>query len=254
MNRLHIAFFLLFSLAGCAHQVREERTEPAPLNSGGEAIERFSANPVGALPAHWQSMVIFRTKKQTRYQLVTEQDKTILHARAESASSGLMQHVNVDSVAQPWLRWRWKIGEPVDTADVTVHETEDSPARIILGFDGDKDSLPFVDQIMFETARVVTGYDFPYATLMYVWESKAPIGTVLPSGRSDRIKKMVVANGPDGVGQWRDFSRNIVEDFQKAFGEKPGHLIGVGVLTDTEAVGDTAEAWYGDIRLQATRN
>jgi hypothetical protein len=254
MNRLHIAFFLLFSIAGCAHQVREESADPAPLNGGVEAIERFSANPIGALPAHWQPMVIFRGKKQTRYQLVTDHDKTILHARAESASSGLMQQVNVDSMTQPWLSWCWKIGEQADTADVTVHATEDSPARIILGFDGDKDTLPFVDQIMFETARVVTGYDFPYATLMYVWESKAPIGTVLPSGRSERIKKMVVANGPDGVGQWRDFSRNIVEDFQKAFGEKPGHLIGVGVLTDTEAVGDTAEAWYGDIRLQATRS
>ena len=43
---------------------------------------------------------------------------------------------------------------------------------------------------MFETARVLTGYDFPYATLMYVWESKAPIGTVLPSGRSDRISPL----------------------------------------------------------------
>lgn len=199
-------------------------------------------------------MVIFRTKKRSHYQLVTERDKTILHARAEGASSGLMQHVDIDSLIQPWISWRWKIGEQVDNVNVAAHETEDSPARIILGFDGDKDTLPFVDQIMFETARVVTGHDFPYATLMYVWESNAPIGTVLASGRSDRIKKMVVANGPDGVGKWRNFSRNIVEDFQKAFGEKPGHLIGVGVLTDTEAVGDTAEAWYGDIHLQAARN
>lgn len=253
MNRLLIAFFLFFSIAGCAHQPRERSTDPALPDNGAEAIERFSANPAGALPSRWESMVIFRTKKQTHYQLVTEQDDTILHARAESASSGLMQQVNIDPAIQPWLSWRWKIGEQADTADVAVHETEDSPARIILGFDGDKDTLPFVDQIMFETARIVTGYDFPYATLMYVWENNAPIGTVLPSGRSERIKKMVVANGPDAVGQWRDFSRNIVEDFQKAFGEKPGSLIGVGVLTDTETVGDTAEAWYGDIRLQTTR-
>ena len=52
-------------------------------------------------------MVIFRNKKQTDYQLVTEYGKTILHARAASASSGLMQHVNIDSVTQPWLSWRW---------------------------------------------------------------------------------------------------------------------------------------------------
>lgn len=199
-------------------------------------------------------MVIFRSKKQTRYQLVTEQDDTILHARAESASSGLMQKVSIDAYSQPWLSWRWKIGAQADITDAAQHATEDSPARIILGFDGDKDTLPFIDQIMFETARVVTGYDFPYATLMYVWEDKAPIGTVIASNRSDRIKKMVVANGPEGVGQWRSFGRNIVEDYEKAFGEKPGRLIGVGVLTDTENVGETAEAWYGDIHLKTERN
>ena len=248
-----MGLLLFSSVAGCAHQQRRENIDPASLDNAVEAIEHFSENPPGALPHHWEPMVIFRNKKQTDYQLVTEYGKTILHARAASASSGLMQQVNIDSVTQPWLSWRWKIGEQADAADVAAHETEDSPARIILGFDGDKDSLPFVDQVMFETARMVTGHDFPYATLMYVWDSKAPLGTVLSSGRSERIKKMVVANGPEEIGQWCNFSRNIVEDFQKAFGEKPGHLIGVGVLTDTEMVGDIAEAWYGDIRLQVAR-
>jgi hypothetical protein len=60
----------------------------------------------------------------------------------------------------------------------------------------------------------------------------------------------VAASGPEGLGQWRHFTRNIVEDYERAFGEKPGRLIGVGVLTDTDNTGETVEAWYGDIRLQ----
>jgi hypothetical protein len=60
---------------------------------------------------------------------------------------------------------------------------------------------------------------------------------------------MVVENGLNTVDQWRDFTRNIVEDFQKAYGEKPGKLIGIGVLTDTDDPDETVEAWYGDIRL-----
>jgi hypothetical protein len=119
----------------------------------------------------------------------------------------------------------------------------------VLGFDGAKDELPFADQIMFETAKLLTGRDMPYATLMYIWENKAPVGTVIANGRTGRLKKVVAASGADGVGQWRNFSRNIVEDYEKAFGEKPGRLIGLGVLTDTDNTGDTVEAWYGDIRL-----
>src|SRR6185436_2569754 len=105
-----IGLLLFSSVAGCAHQ-RGENVDAVPLGSAVEAIERFSANPAGALPRHWEPMVIFRNKKQTDYQLVEEQNKTILHARAASASSGLMQHVNIDSMMQPWLSWRWKIAE-----------------------------------------------------------------------------------------------------------------------------------------------
>jgi hypothetical protein len=82
---------------------------------------------------------------------------------------------------------------------------------------------------------------------MYVWENKAPVGTVIPSTRSGRIQMMVAASGSDGIGQWHEFTRNIVEDFEKAYGEKPGRLIGVGVLTDTDNTGETVDAWYGDI-------
>ena len=45
--------------------------------------------------------------------------------------------------------------------------------------------------------------------------------------------------------------RNAFDDFRKAFGEEPGMLIGVGVLTDTDNTGESVEAWYGDIRLVA---
>jgi len=99
----------------------------------------------------------------------------------------------------------------------------------------------------------MTGYDFPYATLMYIWENKAPVGTVIRSNHSSRIKMMVAASGKNGIGEWQSFTRNIVEDYEKAFGEKPGKLIGIGVLTDTDNTGGAVEAWYGDIRLLRER-
>lgn len=255
MNRFFIIAVLLLSAAGCAHLPGDRASDAAVGNAHeDEEIASFSANPAGGLPNRWIPLIIHRNKKQTRYQLVTEQGRTILHARAVGASSGLMQHVSIDPLVRPWLGWQWKIGRLIATADNFARDAEDSPARIILGFDGDKDKLSFTDQILFETARVVTGHDFPYATLMYVWENKAPVGTVIASTRSGRIKMMVAASGADGIGQWHDFTRNIIEDYEKAFGEKPGRLIGVGVLTDTDNTGETVDAWYGDIRLFSERH
>lgn len=256
MKRFWILIAALFFSVGCA-QLPDEKASSDLLSTEGrsdERIARFSDNSAGGPPSHWDPLVLFRTKKQTRYQLVSEQGKTVLHSYAAGSSSGLMQYVNIDPFRQSWLRWEWKIGALIDTVDPDKHTTEDSPGRVILGFDGDKDGLTFSDQILFETARVFTGYDFPYATLMYIWDANAPIGTIMTSNRSGRIKMLVVANAAGGVGQWQAFTRNIVADFEAAYGEKPGQLIGVGVLTDTDSSGETVETWYGDIRLQRELN
>jgi hypothetical protein len=250
MNRHLIAIVVLAALTGCQIQPVRNSIATDSHQRADALVSGFSENEAGGLPKRWEPMIIHRTKKRTQYQLVSEQNKTILHARAAGASSGLMQHVDIDPLARPWLSWKWRIGNLISTADNFQRDAEDSPARLILGFDGNKDALPFSDQILFETAKLLTGHEFPYATLMYVWENKAPVGTVIPSTRTGRIKMIVVATGSDGIGQWHEFKRNIAEDFEKAFGEKPGKLLGVGVLTDTDNTGETVDAWYGDIRLQ----
>lgn len=254
MNRLIVVFAALLSIAGCALRSSEKTHDPAAGQAGLDAkLALFSANQAGGLPQGWEPLIILRTKQPTQYRLVSKDDMTVLHARAENASSGLMHKINIDPFKQPWLHWQWKIASMVKDADNTKHATEDSPVRIILGFDGDKDTMPFTDQILFETARVVSGYEFPYATLMYIWENNVPIGTVIRSSYTSRIRMMVAESGSDGLGEWRHFTRNIVEDYEKAFGEKPGRLLGVGVLTDTDNTGETTEAWYGDIRLLRER-
>jgi Protein of unknown function (DUF3047) len=249
MIRLLVSLPLLLSLAGCAFHSAGTGGESSVAPSDEPPLATFSAGTAGSLPAGWRPLVILRTKRQTDYQLVDDSGKTVLRARAVNASSALMHDLSADPNERPWLSWQWKIDNLLKTADNTRRATEDSPVRIVLGFDGDKDTLPFADQILFETAKVVTGHDFPYATLMYIWENKEPVGTVIRSSHSSRIKMMVAASGVDGVGRWREFTRNIVEDYEKAFGEKPGRLLGVGVLTDTDNTGETIEAWYGDIRL-----
>lgn len=245
---------VLLAIAGCAVQPRAIETVAAddippdePIIS--TSVSAFSENAAGGLPQGWTPMVIFKNKKRTDYQLITHQNGTVMRAYAANASSGLMQRVDIDPHTQPWLHWQWKIGNRDDKIAQAQDMMEDAPARIILGFDGDKESLPFSEQILFETAKLLTGHDFPYATLMYEWHAFAPRETIKQSKRSSRIRSIIVENGTDGTGSWHEFSRNIVEDYERAYGEKPGKLIGVGILTDSDYSGATVETWYGDLRL-----
>lgn len=257
-------FFLLLTVAlalnGCAQFSAEKipgqpTAMPAAAISGKAGpqagLALFSANAAAGLPAGWSPLLITRTKKRTDYRLVSEAGRTILHAQAHAAASGLMQETDLDPLRYPWLQWRWKVADLLKAADNSQRDAEDSPVRIVLAFDGDKEALSFADQIMFETGKLVSGHDLPYATLMYIWENKAPVDTVINNSRTGRIKMMVAASGSAGVGRWHNFSRNIVQDYVRAFGEKPGRLIGIGVMTDTDNTEESIEAWYGDILLLA---
>ena len=67
----------------------------------------------------------------------------------------------------------------------------------------------------------------------------------------DRIRKLVVDSGPEHLGTWRVHQRNLVADYERAFGEKPGPLMAIGKMTDADNTRASAEAWYGPIELLA---
>jgi len=42
-------------------------------------------------------------------------------------------------------------------------------------------------------------------------------------------------------------------DFVKAFGEAPGALLAIGIMTDTDNTRSEAQAWYGPVRHVAVQ-
>lgn len=212
----------------------------------------FSSNRPGAdLPRGWLPWTIARTKTPTQYELVVDDltQEVVVHAFAASAASGLKQRLSVDPAVRPTIGWRWRVTRLIDGADNTDRHAEDSPVRLLLFFDGDKRTLPAAEQAKLELARLVSGSEPPYATLMYIWENRLPVGQVIPSNHTTRVQMVVAGSGGDRLGQWKDFERNYVEDFRRAFGEPPGRLIGIAILTDSDNTGRVVDAFYGDIAL-----
>jgi len=212
----------------------------------------FSLNAVTAeQPAGWTKMTIGRHKKPTLYSLRKDPTGTraVLHARASQSASGMLHPVHVKVRKAHKLEWRWKVYSVIGTADNRLRHLEDAPARIVLAFHGDKSTLGFRDQIMFENARLLTGHEMPYATLMYIWSNDLPVGSVVHNPNTGRVRMLVVESGAQRVGEWREYARDVASDFKKAFGEDAGILTAIGVLTDTDNTGESVEAYYGDIRL-----
>ena len=225
--------------------VAEKNVPPA------ENVEKFSIlNEGGKLPKAWQIWRVTPQKNKTQYTLKNYQGRTVLHASADEAASGLVLQLTPRPATQKVLSWEWKAMNLIADADNQVSSKDDAPLRIMVAFDGDKTKLPLKDQMVFEMAKIISGHDMPYATLMYVWSSDIPVETVINNSRTSRVKMIVVNSGSDQLGVWQRHQRDLSEDYQTAFNTPPGKVIGLGLMTDSDNTKTKVNAIYGDIELK----
>lgn len=211
-------------------------------------VRSFSGHPPGeALPQGWRPWTLSRFKRPTEYRLVDDRGRTVVHARADASASGLVHPLRLDPARYPLLQWQWKVDALVDKADNAQKHLEDAPARLVVSFDGDMDRLPLQDRMFFDNVRLLTGQQMPYATLMYIWGNRAPRESLIHNRHTSRVRMIVVDSGAERLGAWQPVTRNVLEDYRRAFGEEPGRITAVGIMTDTDNTGEQAHAWYGDI-------
>jgi hypothetical protein len=190
-----------------------------------------------------------KLKRDTKYAVVREDGQVVLKATADGSASAFGIAAQFDPARRPFLEWRWRANALIEAADNRDPKKEDAPVRLIIGFDGDKSTLSDKEQRSLALAKKLSGEDVPFATLMYIWDNRNPVGTVIPSAHSTRLKMIVAESGAQGVGAWRSYRRNLVDDYRLAFGAAPKKVVSVAVMTDTDNTGGKAEGFYGEIRF-----
>jgi Protein of unknown function (DUF3047) len=222
---------LAITLAGCA--------SPGHRHLQGES-------PQGQ--QHWHD-VLLPGKEATKYAWTVKDGRAALSAKSERSASMWRRKLAVPAADLGQVQFSWWVDDLVAGANVREVDREDAPARVLFAFAGDVSKLPQRTRMMFDLAEALTGEAPPYATLMYVWESNAALESVIVNPRSDRIRKIVIDSGTAQLGRWRDHRRDLAADFRRAFGEDPGALVAVAVMTDSDNTRSTAAAWYGPVTL-----
>ena len=246
----------VFALAGCAgfsgDSIQNESGQAFNVDQlpAQDELPKFSAETArDGMPNGWNFYRIAPFKKNTVYRLENYQGKTVLSANSKTSASGLAVKLRPRQANNLWLQWEWKALSAMPEADNAERYQDDAPLRILVAFDGNKSKLSLKEKMTFEMANLISGQEMPFATIMYIWSGKSPVETIITNAHTSRIKMIVVDSGWENLGQWHKHQRDLAADYKLAYGESPGEVIGIALLTDTDNTKSETRAFYGDIEL-----
>jgi hypothetical protein len=188
-------------------------------------IARFAQGELSG----WKSKVF---AGETRYSLERTGGKTALRADSSAAASGLYREIKVDLGKTPILNWSWKVDHVLVGADERTRSGDDYPVRVYVVFSGG---------LYFWRTRAIN----------YVWSNQQPVDSSWLNAFTGNARMIAVESGASRAGKWITERRDVRADYRRLFGEEPGHVDAVAIMTDTDNTGAAATAWYGDIWFAA---
>jgi len=193
------------------------------VSSGSDSLELGNFSKSGL--SGWSAKSFQGT---TEYRIVIEDGQQVLSARSENAASGLVFETTFDPQEFPLLNWRWKIKETLSKGDSRNKAGDDYAARIYVVF----------PHWFFLKTR----------TLNYIWANQLSKGSIQKNVYTGNAMMIAVESGSSRAGEWVTEQRNLLDDYRQAFGEDPPEVGAIAIMTDTDNTGETAAAWYGDIK------
>lgn len=216
-------------------------------------VGKFSSSEPGlGLPEGWKPLTFKKIPTLTTYELVKDGERVVVKATSDASASGWTKEVRIDPKEFPVVRWQWKVENLLKKSDATRKDGDDYPARLYITFEYDPDKVSLGKKLKYKAGQVLFG-DIPIGAINYVWERQAPVGAIIDNAYTDFVKMVVVESGLSRIGLWVDESRNVYEDYKKAFGEEPPMINGVAIMSDTDNTKERAVAYYGDIVFMKAR-
>lgn len=225
--------------------------------AGLATIAPFSgASPGTRVPPPWREAVPPRARAP-QFAMVDDAGVTVLRVRSQAAAGTLAHALSVATDSSPALAWRWKIDRVVAKANLETKQGDDFAARVYVFFDLPQGELSFGERATLALARLVHGESLPAAGICYVWDNRHARGTAAWNPYWGRIRMVVLESGNELAGKWVAEKRDLRADFIAAFGARDGKPVpavtGIAVGNDTDQTREAATAWFGDVRIEASR-
>lgn len=225
-------------------------TVPGYSQSGSQEmnvfdIEDFENELIGDLPENWYNQkgearpITYTGELRGTYNYTVMEEGTNKFLRFEGVRGKHLNYplvnTDVDIYETPILNWKWRIHDIPDGAKETDKKKNDTAASIYVVFD--------LGKVLFRKVP---------KSIRYTWSSSLPVGKEKSIFHGNQ-KIVVVGSGEDGLGEWQSFQRNIVEDYQRLFGDPPPNTpLAILILSDGDSTKKISKADYDDIFLSSS--
>ena len=197
----------------------------------------------------WKDEFFPKIPRHTSYSIEKQNGDTYLKAHSESSASLLIYTEPFDVYAFPRVSWRWKIDGVIEKGDAKTKKGDDYPIRIYVAFEYDPVAAGIFERAQYAAVKALYGKYPPHSSLNYIWANRQYNEDILISVYTDRSRMVLLQKGDAYSGTWVSEDINIIEDYEKAFGEKPPARATIGIMADTDNTGAEATSYIDYIMV-----
>jgi hypothetical protein len=216
-----LSYFALILAAGPGVAVQPFARE-SPVETF--KLEDFEGYPVQSFPEKWR-----RRSEAARkiYRVESENGNRFLHAYADRQAVQIGLEQLFDPAKFRRLSWRWRVHALPQGADERMAAKHDAAAQVYVVFDNQY--LPRV--------------------IKYIWSAGLPTGLGFTNPLYGRGRVIVLRSGSSGKGEWHRETVDFYHDYKRLFGEEPGQVQGIGILSSSDSTESVVSADYDDFIL-----
>lgn len=185
----------------------------------------------GVEAAGWRLLTV-PGKKAARFRVVED---GAIEIAADGAVAFLYRPG--DDATGSSLAWRWRVDAAPRPGDLSVAGADDRPLAVHVTYPPPADA-PLLDRAGRWLRGAVVGEPLTGRMVSYVWGGTAPRGTILanPGAPQDGVL-IVLRDGGEPLGTWREEHVSPNDDYRAAFGAAPPAPVYIVVSADTDDLG-----------------
>jgi hypothetical protein len=179
----------------------------------------------GGIPPDWQ---VKEHNGRANVSGCIDNQELCVHLISQNSSFSLEHGVDLDPAGLPYLSWRWKVSRLPQSGDFRKPSADDQAAQLLVAFSD-------------------------HRVLSYIWDSNAPKGTMHSTSTIPLVHVFAVVweSGFAETNRWIGETRNVVADYERAFGKPAPHIKGLRLQINTQHTNGYAESYFGQISFRS---